>query len=70
MIERFAFLLFTAFALSALVVAFKRARDAGAREEREHNAAENAARLERQNAVVNRPVTDDELEKSLKDGSF
>lgn len=70
MIERLAFLLLTASVLGALVFAFKRVRDAGAREEREHANAENAARLARQDAVANRPVTDDELQKSLKDGSF
>ncbi len=39
-------------------------------EERKRIAEANAARLERQNEVVKKPVSDDELRKSLRDGSF
>lgn len=31
---------------------------------------EDAARLRRQNEVLNRPVTDEQLQKSLRDGTF
>lgn len=47
-----------------------RTREAGAKEERQKINVENAERLERQNAVVNKPVSNDELQKSLKDGTF
>lgn len=47
-----------------------RTREAGAEEQRAKTNEQNTARLERQNAVVNRPVTNDDLQKSLKDGSF
>lgn len=70
MISQLAFFLSVVLGLFALAIGLKRVRDAGAREERERANAENAARLERQDAVVNRPVTNDELQKSLKDGSF
>lgn len=47
-----------------------RTRAEGAAEERRKINEANTARLERQDAVANRPVTNDELRKSLKGGSF
>lgn len=38
--------------------------------ERERIDAENKARLARQNEVAKKPVTNDELKKSLEDGTF
>lgn len=70
MISQLAFSLSVVLGLFAIAIGLKRVRDAGAREERERANVENAAHLERQDAVANRPVTDDELQKSLKDGSF
>ncbi len=43
---------------------------AGGAEERVRTNQANTERLERQDAVANKPVSDDELKKSLKDGSF
>lgn len=42
----------------------------GAAEERKQANEQNAARLERQNEVAKRPVASDELQKSLRDGTF
>lgn len=47
-----------------------RTREAGAAEERERINETNTARIKRQDEVVKKPVTDDDLQKSLKDGSF
>lgn len=61
------FLRFLAWAFS-LFVGSERA--AGAKEERQKIEAEDAAHLKRQTEVLNRPVSNDDLRKSLKDGSF
>ena len=45
-------------------------RETAKQEERKRIAEANAARLERQNEVAKKPVSDDELRKSLRDGSF
>lgn len=47
-----------------------RTKAAGATEERQKINQANTKRLERQDVVAKRPVTDDQLQKSLKDGSF
>lgn len=47
-----------------------RTRAEGAKEERAKINTDSAAHLKRQDAVANKPVSDDDLRKSLKDGSF
>jgi len=48
----------------------KRTRAAGAEEQRMKTNNENLARLQRQNTVAQKPVTDAELDKNLRDGTF
>lgn len=43
---------------------------AGAAEERERTDVANEAHLARQDEVANRPVSDEQLQKSLRDGTF
>ena len=61
-------------ALVALVFAVTRAiqrgKDDAAAAERGRIVEANAARAERQNKVLQKEVSDDDLQKSLKDGSF
>lgn len=64
------FALLSRLAAWALSLFQQRERAAGATEEREKISQDNAARLERQDAVIERPVTDEALQKSLRDGSF
>lgn len=45
-------------------------RSEGARAEREEINRQSAEQLQRQNEVANKPVSDEELQKSLKDGTF
>lgn len=47
-----------------------RTKAAGATEERAKINEQSAAQLERQTAVIKRPVTNDEVQKSLEDGTF
>lgn len=54
----------------AFAVFVQRTRAAGAAEEREKIETAHEAHQQRQDKVANRPVSDDDLQKSLKDGSF
>jgi hypothetical protein len=48
----------------------RRERQEGAAAERERIEAEAKAQTARRNGAAQRPMTDDELQKSLRDGSF
>lgn len=59
-----------AFVLGLLAWYQQRLRGEGAAEERAEADAEKSARLKRQNEVALRPVSDEKLQKSLRDGTF
>jgi hypothetical protein len=58
-----------ALAIAALK-ALQRGKDDAAAAERGRIVEATAARAERQNKVLQKEVTDDDLQKSLKDGTF
>lgn len=69
-LERLAFLVVLLGVSVALAALLRRERREGAAAERERIDAEAKAQTERRNEVANRTTTDDELQKSLRDGTF
>lgn len=70
MLDRLAFLAVLLAVAGALGAMLRREWQEGAAAERARIDAENRARLQRQNEVANRPVSDDELQKRLREGNF
>lgn len=70
MIDRLVFLAVLIAVGAALAAMLRRERQEGAAAERERIEAEAKAQAARRNDAAQRPMTDDELQKSLRDGSF
>lgn len=70
MIDRLVFLAVLIAVGAALAAMLRRERQEGAAAERERIEAEAKAQTARRNGAAQRPMTDDELQKSLRDGSF